>query len=118
MVTGRVFGFVLALAFVVAPQGCAAGKCEQKLVDDATAFVKQHQSCTVDADCVVISDYCQALAGGFCGQLVMNRDGQESSQWATFDHELKDCGPDECTVCNAAVTPACHGGSCTGYGLK
>ena len=118
MVTGRVFGFVLALALVVAPQGCAAGKCEQKLVDDATVFVKQHQSCTVDADCVVISDYCQALAGGFCGQLVMNRDGQQSAQWATFDQELKDCGPDKCTTCGAAVTPACHDGSCTGYGLK
>jgi hypothetical protein len=31
-----------------------------------------------------------------------------------LDRELRDCGPSECTVCAAALTPGCTDGSCNG----
>jgi len=113
---GRVFGVLLATALLATAQGCGAGKCDQAVVDRATTFIAQHQSCATDADCVVISDYCQTLPNGYCGQLVMSRAGKESAEWGDLDHELSDCGPSKCTVCLAALIPACHAGSCKGPG--
>ena len=104
-------GVVLAAA---ACTGCKAGQCDPDLVDHAVGFLKAHQSCEVDADCVVVSDFCGTLPKGFCGQLVMNREGKASAEWGDISKELKDCSPEECTVCLAATVPACTDGSCQG----
>jgi hypothetical protein len=106
-------GFLWVVSAASAAQGCKTA-CEPKTIDRAVAFLNAHQSCEVDADCVVVSDYCGELPGGFCGQLVMSREGASSSEWASIDAELKDCSAEECTQCLAAVLPACMDGSCNG----
>jgi hypothetical protein len=106
-------GLVLVVSAALAVQGCKTG-CEPETIERAVAFLKAHQSCEIDEDCVVVSDYCEAIPGGFCGQLVMNRAGASSGEWASLDAELSDCGPSECTMCLAAVLPACRDGSCNG----
>lgn len=107
---------VVTTTLAASVQGCGAGTCDQALVDRATKFMAEHQSCTVDADCVVVSDYCEALPKGYCGQLTMSRAGKDSAEWAGIDQELKDCSPTKCTVCLAALIPACRNGSCNGPG--
>ena len=92
---------------------CSDDVCAQETVDRAVAFLDAHQSCASDADCVVVSDYCEALPGGWCGQLVMSREGKESATWKELDAELRDCGPSECSVCGGALVPACNQGSCS-----
>jgi hypothetical protein len=103
---------LLVLA-AMAAAGCKAGSCDDELVDRAVAFMKAHQSCTVDADCVVAWDYCETLPGGYCGQLSMNREGSDSSEWKVIAQELDDCAPDGCTVCEAGLIPACKDGFCS-----
>ena len=107
---------VVATVLGAAAPGCAAGKCDQELVDRATKFMADHQSCAVDADCVVVSDYCEVLPKGYCGQLSMSRAGKDSAEWAAIDQELKDCSPSNCDVCGAGLIPTCRNGSCTGPG--
>jgi hypothetical protein len=105
-------GLLLVVSAALAAQGCKT--CERKTIERATAFLEAHQSCEVDADCVAVSDYCEEIPGGFCGQLVMNRAGSSSPEWAALDAELKDCSPSDCEVCLAAVVPTCTDGSCGG----
>lgn len=95
--------------------GCKAGSCDDDLVDHAVTFMKAHQSCEVDADCVTVSDYCETLPGGACGSLIMNRTGRDSTEWAGLKWELESCAPDECSVNSCAVIPSCKEGSCTPY---
>ena len=76
--------------------------------------MEAHQSCETDEDCVVVSDYCEELPGGWCGQLTMSREGADSAEWGEIDAELSDCGPSECTVCLGALVPTCNKGSCGG----
>ena len=92
---------------------CQTG-CEKEKIDRAVAFLEAHQSCQADADCVVISDFCEELPGGSCGQLTMNKQGADSAEWQSLEQELKDCAPDKCTVCLAALIPRCSNGSCGG----
>ena len=103
----------LVMLAAAAPAGCKAGSCDDDVVDRAVAFVKAHQSCTVDADCVVIGDHCETLPGGWCGQLSMNRAGQDSAEWAAINSELEECAPESCTVCGGLLVAGCHEGSCT-----
>ena len=98
---------------VAALHGCSSG-CDQETVDRAMAFMQAHQACETAADCVVSSDYCEELAGGYCGQLTMNKVGAESAEWAEIDAELESCAPSSCTVCTAALVPTCTNGSCGG----
>jgi hypothetical protein len=106
-------GLLLVVSAALAAQACKTG-CEPETIERAVAFLEAHQSCEVDTDCVVVSDYCQEIPGGFCGQLVMNRAGSSSPEWAALDAELKDCSPSSCEVCLAAVVPTCTDGSCGG----
>jgi hypothetical protein len=93
--------------------GCT-DKCDPETIDKAVAFLDSHQSCETDEDCTTVSDFCEELPGGFCGQLAMSKEGAESSEWKALEQELGDCGPDECTVCNAELIPSCGNGSCRG----
>jgi hypothetical protein len=88
--------------------------CDAETVQRAVAFLDSHQSCETDDDCVIVSDFCEELPGGFCGQLPMNREGALSKEWQALDAELRDCGPDSCSVCGAASIPTCTAGSCRG----
>jgi hypothetical protein len=109
----KLVGLVLIMGGALAAQACKTA-CDPATIDRAVQFLRSQQSCEVDSDCVVVSDYCEELPGGFCGQLVMSREGAASAEWAALDKELRDCGPSECTVCDAAVVPACSSGSCNG----
>jgi hypothetical protein len=91
--------------------GCKTG-CDGDTIQRATDYLDAHQSCETDDDCVIVSDYCGELPGGFCGQLPMSRAGAVSARWKQLDAELRDCAPDECAVCLAAAIPACTEGSC------
>jgi hypothetical protein len=106
-------GYVLVVSAALAVQACKTS-CEPKTIERAVAFLKAHQSCEVDADCVAVSDSCEEIPGGFCGQLVMSRAGATSAEWASLDAQLEDCSPSECTVCDAAVVLTCTDGSCGG----
>jgi hypothetical protein len=101
------------LAAAVGATGCRSS-CDQETVDRAVAILEANQSCETDADCRVVSDFCEELPGGWCGQLVMNRQGVESAEWKAVSAELKDCGPSECTQCLGALVPTCSNGSCGG----
>lgn len=109
---------LLALASLAAAAAllasCKAQSCDPEPVDRAEAFLEAHQSCETDADCVVVTDFCGTLPNGYCGQLVMNQQGKSSSEWADISDVLKDCSPEECTVCLAARVPACNDGRCGG----
>lgn len=102
---------VAGMAFAVV--GCES-ECDQETVDRAVAFLDAHQSCETDDDCIVVSDFCAEIPGGYCGQLAMNREGAESAEWQALERALSDCGPSSCTVCDAALEVACTGGSCRG----
>ncbi|HEX6767297.1 MAG TPA: hypothetical protein VF103_17485 [Polyangiaceae bacterium] len=102
---------------VVGLWGCESS-CDQKTVDRAVAFMEGHQSCEVDADCVVVGDFCEEIPGGWCGQLTMNRSGKESAEWRAIEDELRDCAPSKCTVCLGALEPSCSNGSCGGPGAR
>jgi hypothetical protein len=93
-------------------QGCSTG-CNEETVDRAVAFIDAHQSCETDADCVVIDDFCAELPGGYCGQLAMNREGSESSEWRSITADVRDCAPSECQVCAAALIPSCTNNVCS-----
>jgi hypothetical protein len=112
--SGRLFGGVFVALSAFGLVGCKADECDPGLVDRAVSFLNAHQSCTVNDDCVVVGDFCETLPGGYCGQLVMNRQGRDSAEWADLTKALKDCSPSECTVCGAAVIPGCTSGSCGG----
>jgi hypothetical protein len=99
------------LAAAVGVMGCRS-TCDRDTVDRAAAILEANQSCETDADCRVVSDFCEELPGGWCGQLVMNRQGTESAEWKAVSAELKDCGPSECTQCLGALVPTCSNGSC------
>ena len=98
---------------LVSLHGCASG-CDEETIDRAVAFLDTHQTCTTNADCVTVSDMCEELPGGFCGQLPMNREGASSAQWNSIERQLKDCAPESCTVCSAALVPTCTNGACRG----
>ena len=106
--------WLLLVALVAVPVGCKSSSCDQELVGRAETFLKTHQSCSIDADCVVVGDFCETLPNGYCGQLTMSRQGRDSSDWASLSEELKDCAPSECTECLAALAPTCTNGSCNG----
>jgi hypothetical protein len=91
--------------------GCDSG-CDQKTIDRAVAFRNAHQSCATDDDCIVISDFCEELPGGYCGQLAINREGYESAEWKTLESRLEDCAPSSCSVCGAALLATCISGRC------
>jgi hypothetical protein len=93
--------------------GCSSG-CDEETINRAVAFLDANQSCDDDGDCVVVSDHCRELPGGFCGQLAMNRQGNESAAWQAIERELRDCAPERCSVCAAALVPTCVSGSCRG----
>jgi|SRR4051812_46410127 hypothetical protein len=105
---------VLVVIGGAAALGCKAGQCEPELVDRAEGFLEAHQSCESDADCVIVSDFCGTLPNGYCGQLVMNREGKASAEWTDISDALNDCAPTECTVCLAARGVGCKDGSCGG----
>jgi len=111
---GNVLGWVLAALGVVASVGCKAGECDPGLVDHAVNFLNAHQSCATDDDCVIVPDFCETLPKGYCGQLVMNRQGSDSAEWRDLTKALKDCSPEECTVCGALLVTKCSSGSCSG----
>jgi hypothetical protein len=111
---GRELGWVLVAAGALALAACKAESCEPALVNIAMTFLEEHQSCVVDDDCVAVSDFCGTLPHGYCGQLVMNREGNASAKWADITKELKECSPEECTLCDALLVPRCSDGSCNG----
>jgi hypothetical protein len=90
--------------------GC--GNCDDQ-VAAANEFVAANQSCVVDGDCATVSSTCSDLAGSFCGQVAMSREAAESARWRSLSGALADCGPDTCTVCDAALVPACTNGRCS-----
>jgi len=94
--------------------GCKSGSCDRELVDHAETFLEAHQSCVTDADCVIVKDFCGTLPNGYCGQLVVSKDGKDSAEWSDISDALKDCSPEECTQCLAARVPACNDGRCGG----
>lgn len=98
---------------LVGLQGCSSG-CDEETIDRAVALLDSHQSCATDDDCVVVSDHCSELPGGFCGQLAINRQGAESAEWKSLERELHECAPEKCAVCAAALIPTCTNGSCQG----
>lgn len=104
-----------ALIAAVGLWGCESG-CNEETVERARLFLESHQSCEVDADCVIVSDFCGEIPSetALCGQLTMNRQGQQSAEWQELEEELGDCGPRECTQCLAARVPGCSNGSCGG----
>lgn len=106
--------WVTAMVGALATAGCQGGSCDQALVDRAESFIKAHQGCETDADCVIISDYCETLPHGFCGQLVMSKAAKTSPDWVEINQELLDCSPSKCTVCAGAREPRCTNGSCNG----
>lgn len=107
------FAACLSLASsAVLLQGCASG-CDQATLDRAVAFLDTHQTCETDADCVVVSDQCGELPGGYCGQLAMNRTGSESAEWKALTKELSDCAADSCSACLAALVPSCTDNVCS-----
>ena len=110
----RWVGHVWVGIVVVALSGCSDEVCSEDTVDRAVAFMETHQSCETDADCVIVSDFCKTLPGGFCGQLTMSRDGEQSAEWRAITAELDECSPEECTQCLAALEPSCFEGSCGG----
>jgi hypothetical protein len=102
-----------ALIAAIGLSGCESG-CNEETIERAQRFLESHQSCEVDADCVVVSDFCEELPGGFCGQLTMNRTGERSGEWRDLEEELRDCAPSKCTECLALLVPRCANGSCSG----
>jgi hypothetical protein len=104
--------FAAVWASAALTQGCADG-CDQETIDRAVAFIEANQSCETDADCVVVSDSCGELPGGYCGQLSINRAGSESAKWRSLSRELSDCAPDSCAVCAAALVPTCTDNLCS-----
>lgn len=112
----RCMRWVVVMAIVgvsAASYGCSTG-CDDETVSRAVAFLEMNQACAVDADCVVVSDFCEELPSGYCGQLTMNRSGAESAEWKALSDELDECAPSKCTVCDAALVPSCRAGSCGG----
>jgi hypothetical protein len=64
-------------------------------------FIETHQSCEVDADCVVVTTGCFTIPS--------------TVEWAELQRDLFDCSEDPCAVCNAALSPgSCQEGSCGG----
>jgi hypothetical protein len=100
-------------AIALAVSGCDSG-CDRELVERAEAFIDAHQSCETNEDCVVVSDFCAEVAGGYCGQLTMNSEGAASAEWRAIEGDLSDCAPSSCEVCGAALVPTCTAGSCRG----
>jgi hypothetical protein len=112
-------GKTLGVVFLVGLSGvlvsaCGDEGCNPDTVERASAFLDSHQRCNTDEDCVIVSDYCGEIQGGFCGQLTMNHEGASSREWRALDAELRDCGPGSCVECGAALTPGCRSGSCRG----
>jgi hypothetical protein len=77
----------IALTFSLLP-GC--GDCEN---EQATAreFIETHQSCEVDADCVVVSTGCFTIPSGLCAQAIMSREASRSVEWSEIQGDLFDC---------------------------
>ncbi len=100
----------IALTFSLLP-GC--GDCEN---EQATAreFIETHQSCEVDADCVVVSTGCFTIPSGLCAQAIMSREASRSVEWSEIQGDLFHC-ENECATCNAALSPGpCVENSCRG----
>jgi hypothetical protein len=93
-------------------QACSTG-CDSETVDAAVAFIDAHQACETDDDCVVISDYCAELPGGYCGTMLMNREGAESSEWRALTEDLRDCAPSTCQTCAVLLIPTCTDNLCS-----
>jgi len=111
----RLIGLVTLSAAGAMLAACKSDEvCDPELVTHAQAFLEAHQACQTDADCVLVSDYCGTLPNGFCGQLVMNREGESSAEWRDLSAALKNCAATECTVCLAARGLGCKDGSCGG----
>lgn len=100
-----------AVVAVIVLFGCDSG-CDDETVDRAIRFLKSHQSCEHDPDCVIVRDFCE-LPNGFCGQLTMNRLGQQTAEWQEIEEELSECASD-CVTCDAARIPTCINGACNG----
>jgi hypothetical protein len=109
---GKRAAVVALLGFTGACASGCKGGCDADTIQRATDYLDSHQSCETDDDCVIVSDYCGELPGGFCGQLPMSRAGAVSAEWKELDAELRDCGPDKCSVCGAGAVPTCTAGSC------
>jgi hypothetical protein len=109
----RAAGLVAIAITLFCLHGCSSG-CDEDTIDRAVAFLDAHQSCTTNDDCVVVSDHCRELPGGYCGQLAMNPEGAESAEWKSLERELQDCAPESCAVCLAALIPTRANGSCRG----
>ena len=107
----RIMSMAVVLGSLSILSACQDG-CDAATVDRAVAFLDAHQSCATDEDCVTVSDYCEELPGGYCGQLPMSRAGAESPEWKDLDRKLRDCAPDKCAVCGALLIPSCQEGSC------
>jgi hypothetical protein len=104
-------GIALGVAALLS-QACSTG-CDAEVVNRAVAFIDEHQACETDNDCVNISDFCEELPGGWCGQQLMNRTGAESLDWHALSLELRACAPDSCTTCDGLLVPTCSGGVCS-----
>lgn len=113
----RWFGEACVLGLMIASLGLWGCKteCDETTVARAERFLESHQSCRLDSDCVTVSDFCGEIPNGQCGSVVMNRDGVNTAEWQELEEELSDCAPSDCSVCGAAIVPACGSlGSCAG----
>jgi hypothetical protein len=104
-----------ALVAIMGLSGCESG-CNEQTVERAQRFLESHQSCDVDADCVIVDDFCGEIPGGetHCGQLTMNRQGEQSGEWKRIKEDLGDCAPSECARCLSLRGTGCTNGSCGG----
>jgi hypothetical protein len=102
----------VVLAFLLLP-GCSDCENEQAT---AREFIETHQSCEVDADCVVVSTGCFTIPSGVCGQAIMSREASRSVEWIEMQGDLLDC-EEECVMCNGGLSAgpcvenSCRGGS-------
>jgi hypothetical protein len=107
-------GFAACAALCAAgllAQACSTG-CDSDTIDEAVAFIKAHQTCQTNDDCVVIHDFCDQIPGGWCGQLAMNRTGAESSRWRSLSEDMLECTPSSCSTCDGLFTTGCSDGVC------
>jgi len=78
-----------ALAFTGCKEKAKPKACDPALVERAVAFLRAHQSCAVDDDCVVFNADCAPLPSSHpCGLLVVNHEGYASHEWADLTEAL------------------------------
>jgi hypothetical protein len=97
---------------VLGLSGCES-ECDEA-GDRAFSFMNNHQSCENDGECAIVRDPCQVIPAGSCGQLTMNRTGEQSPEWQAIEKELRECTTSDCETCGPGRLPSCVNGSCGG----